>query len=279
MQQRVRAAADAILRHLTMAGAGTDVGPDAGSLVGSFAPIVPRRVGLAGDPPAVARADAITITYVPATYVQGTTRETVSETSGLVMNDGPACQSGTEMCGVQAGMTIVVFDRSARHDVFTVTRVDSGMAELRPHAPFLAYEYPPGASVAQAVSRSFYFDRSASQLREYRRALHRRPGRRRRRRSGVRVLRRRSASGIAKATERRRELPLRYGRQSGTSAHARGRRRRHCSAAIDDAERWSVVRNGDDAIRCGPAPRPCGACGRPDSGGASGLSIRAARRF
>ena len=166
LQQRARGAADALLRDLTMAGAGTDLGVDAGGLIRSFAPIVPRLAGVSGDPPETARADAITISYVPATSVQATTRTAWSEGAALTLNDGPNCV-GRTLCGVQAGMTIVIFDRTGDHDVLSVERVESGSAQVRPHASSVAYTYPAGARVAQVVSRSYYLDATNNRLKQY----------------------------------------------------------------------------------------------------------------
>jgi hypothetical protein len=166
LQERVRGSADALIRDLDMAGAGIDLGPAAGSLIGSFAPIVPRLIGLKGDPPDAARADAITIAYVPETYVQATTSTVLSAGSSLTLNGGPNC-FGRTLCGVQAGMTLVVFDSSGQHDVFTVGSVQSGSAQLQPHAQSMTYAYPAGAHVAQVVSRSYYLDPASGRLRQY----------------------------------------------------------------------------------------------------------------
>ena len=127
---------------------------------------MPRLIGLKGDPPDAARADAITIAYVPETYVQATTSTVLSAGSSLTLNGGPNC-FGRTLCGVQAGMTLVVFDSSGQHDVFTVGSVQSGSAQLQPHAQSMTYAYPAGAHVAQVVSRSYYLDPASGRLRQY----------------------------------------------------------------------------------------------------------------
>jgi hypothetical protein len=68
MQQRLRVAAGAIGRDLTMAGAGSYLGGQAVPLVYALPPVLPFRQGAASDdPPGTFRSDLITLLYVPAT--------------------------------------------------------------------------------------------------------------------------------------------------------------------------------------------------------------------
>ena len=166
--QRVRVAMEAITRDLTMAGAGPYAGPRRGSLVRWFAPVVPRKVGLTGaDSPWTARADAISVSYVPVTYAQTTAAGAVPNSSGLEVNAASNCPAGSSACGLDAGMTVVVFDDSGAHDMFRVSAVQSGTAQIQAHASSVGYVYPAGSTVAQAESRSYYLDAAASQLRQY----------------------------------------------------------------------------------------------------------------
>lgn len=167
MQERLRGAADVLVRDLTMAGAGMDAGTDAGSLAAAFAPVVPRRLGVRGDPPDVVRSDAITITYVPRTHAQTTTLDVAPQAAGILVADAPSCPAGRPACGLQTGMTVALFDRTGQHDVFTVTAVRGPAAQVRPHARTLSYLYPAGARVAQVESRSYYLDVGNQQLRQY----------------------------------------------------------------------------------------------------------------
>src|SRR5689334_7516696 len=75
MQQRARIGADMLFRDLFMAGAGVYAGPQTGALTNFFAPIIPRKMGMQNaDDYTVARADAVTISYIPNTYSQTTIR-------------------------------------------------------------------------------------------------------------------------------------------------------------------------------------------------------------
>jgi prepilin-type N-terminal cleavage/methylation domain-containing protein len=71
MQQRLRVAADTLVRDLGRAGAGAYAGAAGGSLIISLAPVLPYRAGGAdGDPPGTFRADTVTILSVPANSVE-----------------------------------------------------------------------------------------------------------------------------------------------------------------------------------------------------------------
>ena len=87
-QQRARTGADGIQKDLLMAGAGVSVGPAAGSLLRSFAPVLPRKLGLSGaDAFNVARSDAITVIYVPETPAQSVLMFPMTSPSDLLQID------------------------------------------------------------------------------------------------------------------------------------------------------------------------------------------------
>jgi hypothetical protein len=168
MQQRVRVAADALLRDLKMAGAGMNAGPRPGSLVASFAPVLPRRIGAQSpDPAASARADAITITYVPATFAQASTSAPVSAATGLTIDTLPNCPAGQTLCGFQAGMTTAVFGPTGQFDLFSLTSVQSTGAQWQIHGSGSGAVYPTGTPVSEVQSYTYYFDPARSQLRQY----------------------------------------------------------------------------------------------------------------
>lgn len=73
LQQRLRAAVDAMSRDMVMAGAGPTVGGSRGPLTGSEAPVLPYRRGTIADDPSANvfyRPDTITLRYVAATATQ-----------------------------------------------------------------------------------------------------------------------------------------------------------------------------------------------------------------
>lgn len=165
MQQRARVASDILFRDLIRAGAGVYAGPRTGSLASSFAPVVPRKVGLQGDPFNVARADAVSIAYVPATASQ--TRSLAAVAQDLVVEALPNCPRGQAACGLRAGMTVLLFDDQGHFDFFRVTGLGSAGAQLDPHGAGSSYAYQTGAVVAEAESHTYYFDAAKRQLRHY----------------------------------------------------------------------------------------------------------------
>jgi hypothetical protein len=73
LQQRLRAAVDAMSRDLVMAGAGSTAGATPGPLAQVEAPVLPYRHGAVGDDPRANifyRADTITLRYVQSTASQ-----------------------------------------------------------------------------------------------------------------------------------------------------------------------------------------------------------------
>jgi hypothetical protein len=160
-------ATEALSRDLTMAGAGPYAGSGAGSLLGAFAPVIPRKIGLvAADPVTAARNDAITISYVPTTLAQSTTSAAFPQAPGLSINTSANCPWDRTSCGFEAGMTAIVFDQTAHFDVFTISSIQSGLAQVLLHSPAAAYTYPVGAHVSQVESHSYYFDAVNRQLRQ-----------------------------------------------------------------------------------------------------------------
>ena len=113
MQQRARSASTALTRDLVMAGAGLSAGPRTGALVAYFAPVVPRRLGLNGaDAVNVARADVVTIAYVPAD-AGADDAESMRYWPGRPTSRRltvPNCPVGRALCGLEEGMNVLVFD-------------------------------------------------------------------------------------------------------------------------------------------------------------------------
>jgi len=169
MQQRARVASDLLSRDLFMAGAGVYSGPQTGALTSFFAPIIPRKMGLNGaDAYTVARADALTISYIPNTYSQTTIRQDMPMPSAeLKVNDMPNCPKGEELCGFKEGMTILIFDSAGHFDFFTVTNVQDDAGHLQHRQQSLSYAYQAGANVTQADSHTYYYDAVNRQLRHY----------------------------------------------------------------------------------------------------------------
>lgn len=167
MQQRARVAAEVLGRDVQMAGAGLDVGPQAGSLVQFLPPIVPRRLGLTGaDGAATARADAITVTWIPdasgQTLLAGPALPTSTQ---LSVTGGPLCPVGRPLCGMAVGDSVVMFDDLGHVDLFSIGAIAGAIGMLHHHDAGPGHGYPAGTPVAMAFSRTYYLDAAAEQLR------------------------------------------------------------------------------------------------------------------
>ena len=170
LQQRARAAADMIARDLYMAGAGVNLGPASGPLGMYFATIVPRRMGLQQpDPYTVARNDAITIVFVPATQSQTTIRQAIPSGGTDLRVDALAnCPPGDLVCGFTPGTSLAVFDRDGVFDFFTLLQVQADLGRLRSwQVAHPSHAYSIGSVVAVVEAHTYYFDIQNRQLRHF----------------------------------------------------------------------------------------------------------------
>jgi len=168
LSQRARVADDLLFQDLSKAGAGFSAGPRLGALVEAFAPVVPRRMGLTSpDPFTMARPDALTIRYVPQTASQTTLATfSLAPTAHLSVTNAAGCPA-SPLCGLGQGTDLFIFDDEGHADTFTVTQVQGAVGWLQAHDVPPTYQFQPGAAVAEAVSRTYYFDPAQRQLRMY----------------------------------------------------------------------------------------------------------------
>ena len=166
VQQRARVAAEALTRDLRMAGAGFDGGALAGPLVRYLPPVVPRRLGLTGaDPAATARPDAITLTWIVGAPGQAILAgPALPGPTELVVTGAPPCPFGRPLCGMAVGDDVLMFDALGHFDVFTIGGIAAGVGSLQHHDPGPPHSYPAGTPVGVAVSRTYYLDAAAQQL-------------------------------------------------------------------------------------------------------------------
>ena len=166
MHQRLRVAASKLMRDLRMAGAGLDSGPAVGPLNGYLPAILPRRLGALGTQlSTVARADIVTLIWVPLTASQTTTAALFSGTS-LDVAHASGCPSDAA-CGLAVGANAVVFDASGHFDLFNVSGLAGSAVSIRGLGPVSGHAYAPGAFVAETQIRTYYLDAPAHQLRQY----------------------------------------------------------------------------------------------------------------
>jgi hypothetical protein len=165
VQQRARTAAETIARELSAAGIGVYAGPSSG--LAALPAVLPRQLGVTGDSPDVARADAITMLSVPSTAAQTTLAAAVSPASQTFsVNDAPNC-GGRVLCGLTAGADVLIADAAGHFDIFRITNVAGAVASLRLHGQVLGVAYPAGSTVTEVVSRTYSLDGATRILRQY----------------------------------------------------------------------------------------------------------------
>ena len=151
VQQRLRVAVDLLSKDLAGAGSGAYIGARAGPLVDYFAPIRPIRAGT--------QDDAVTMTAVETTAVQTVLAADFPSGSDTVqVASGAGCQVGAALCGIKAGMTLLIFDQAGHADVFSVVDVTGQYARLRMTsrpAGAARPDYPAGAAVVEAQMRTY----------------------------------------------------------------------------------------------------------------------------
>jgi hypothetical protein len=164
-QQRARVATEALTRDLGAAGAGLDGGIARGPLVRFLPPVLPRRIGLlAPDSPTVARADAISVIFVPATLAQSTAAGVLSAGARLTLVAAPNCPVTSALCGLTSGTSALLFDRQGAFDAYAVTDAAGSVVRL---GVGQSYAYPAGVPVSQVELVTYYLDPVAHQLRQY----------------------------------------------------------------------------------------------------------------
>lgn len=163
-QQRARVVIEALERDLRLAGAGVDRGPLTGPLHHAFTAVWPRRVGRTrADTAETARADVITLIHVPDTVVQTTLAADFAPALSRVALS--PCATGAP-CRLARGATLAVFDSLGRVEVLGVLGGNDGLFDVRTLGAS-AGAFASGATAAEVVIRSYYFDSASAQVRVY----------------------------------------------------------------------------------------------------------------
>ena len=143
---RLRAASEAIVAELHGAGSGP-AGGVYGRPLGGLAPaVLPLRLGSRGDPPGVARPDALTViatagvgaaAELAAVFVPGVGTAQIAAS--------PGCPSGDPACGVRVGVSVAIVDERGQWDLFTVATVTGASLGLLPRGAISGRPFPAGS--------------------------------------------------------------------------------------------------------------------------------------
>ncbi len=133
LQQRLRVAADTLVRDLIVSGEGPFAGQHAGTMLSAFAPLLPfRRTASGGDPPGTFASDVVTTISAPVTAAWTTLASDLApgETTLQAARE-PRCAPGVNLCGFSPGATLLVSDADGSFAMFTLAAVDDASAQLQ----------------------------------------------------------------------------------------------------------------------------------------------------
>ena len=172
LQQRLRVGVDTLTRDLIMAGAGAYAGGQSGGLAGFFAPIQPSKQGALAaydDGPGAYVTNAITLFYVPSTSSQTTISQAMpNQSAELQVNSETGCPSGSDLCGLTAGMQVLLYEDAGAYDTMTITSVQGSAARLQHNQQGdLSASYGIGTKVVQVQQHVYFLDTAKRQLMHY----------------------------------------------------------------------------------------------------------------
>ena len=170
LQQRLRVGVDTLQHDLMMAGAGAYAGSQSGTLNGFFAPIQPSVMGFRSfldDPPAYSEAMRSHCFTCPngrtTTFLEGAPEISAE----LKVNSVPGCPP-RNLCGLEEGMQVLLFDESGSFDPLTITRVQEAAAHVQRNKEGpLSKPYGARSKVVEVKQHVYYLDSATDQLVHY----------------------------------------------------------------------------------------------------------------
>jgi hypothetical protein len=157
IQQRLRAASEAMSADLYAAGSGP-VNGVFGKSLGTITPVIlPFRVGPRGDPAGTARSDAISLITTAGSGAAAVLTATFVPALGVAQIAAtPACPVGDLACGIGVGAAVLLLDGRGQSDLFNVTVVAGGSLSLEPRGMTSSRSFPPGALLVPVTVTSYY---------------------------------------------------------------------------------------------------------------------------
>ena len=161
VQQRLRAATDALSRDLLVAGSTPYIaqGPDQTTPLPAAA-VFPMRVGrISPDTAGTVNPARIAVWSVSPVAPQARLASPLASTSGVAtFVPGAGCRSGAPSCGFQTGTTVVVLGGSGAWDVFSITSVAGSTLTLQHNLRDAPLVHPAAEStIAEAAVRTYMF--------------------------------------------------------------------------------------------------------------------------
>ncbi len=163
LQQRVRAAVDALQGDVMGAGAGIDSGRSAGPLSDHVAAVLPYRAGdVNGDVAAgrFFRPDAITVLSVTSIQAQAAVTHATIVGTQLVVDAVPNCGGVPfdRVCGFSPGTRVILFDPGGAWDLGSVNTI-VGATLLVDHVGPMSSSHDSGDATIAAIDVHTYYSK------------------------------------------------------------------------------------------------------------------------
>jgi hypothetical protein len=154
---RLRAASEAIAAELHGAGSGPASGVYGRPLGGLAPAVLPLRLGSRGDPPGVARPDALTVIATAGVGAAAELATVFVPGVGVAqIAASPGCPSGDPACGVRVGVSVVLIDEHGQWDLFTVATVTEASLGLLPRGAISGRPFPAGSRLVPVSVVCFF---------------------------------------------------------------------------------------------------------------------------
>jgi hypothetical protein len=161
LHQRLRAAADAVLRDIMAAGAGIDTGPASGPLSDYLAPVIPYRIGDSNSDIARGvffRTDTLSLITLPSLVAQARVARASIAGQQLIVDAAPNCggMPFDRLCGFTQDLRVIVLDTDGTYDIGSVASV-LGLVVTIDHLGSFAGTHNSGTAILAAVDLHTYY--------------------------------------------------------------------------------------------------------------------------
>jgi type II secretory pathway pseudopilin PulG len=148
MQQRLRAAVEAVGADLAAAGTGPVNGVGGQPFGAVTASLLPFRVGTRGDPAGTVRSDVLTVLASPGVVAAAQLADAWTPGGDQAhITTVPGCPAGDVSCGFRAEAVVLLLDGRGQADLYRVTAVAGSLLTLEPRGATSGRAFPAGSVV------------------------------------------------------------------------------------------------------------------------------------
>jgi hypothetical protein len=156
IQQRLRAATEALGADLLVAGTGPVNGVWGQPFGAVTASLLPFRVGTRGDAPGTTRSDVLTILASPGVVAAAQLADDWTPGGGPAnVRTVPACPAGDVSCGFRAEAVVLLLDGRGQADLYRVDSVAGSLLTLVPRGATSGRAFPAGSVVVPVAVATY----------------------------------------------------------------------------------------------------------------------------